>query len=147
MQAMIRHPPAGATSLPENLGQMVRNIKRRSLVVVISDLIDEPQDTMRAIRLFATHRHDVVVFHLHDAAEQEFDFQGPTLFSDMETGEELEVDPAAVRQAYLERLGDLQAYYRKGLTELGIDYEVLDTRRPYDEALSAYLRRRARMSK
>jgi hypothetical protein len=65
----------------------------------------------------------------------------------METGEELEIDPAAVRTTYLERMRELVAFYRRGLTEMGIDYQVLSTREPLDAALSAYLRRRQRARK
>jgi uncharacterized protein (DUF58 family) len=147
MSVMIRNPPAGQTDLPAALRATVRNLKRRSLVVLVSDLIDEPEETLAAIRLIGGHKHDVVVFHVNDAAEQEFFFEGPTLFRDMETGEELEVDPAAVRQAYLEKLDELQSFYRKGLSEVGIDYQPINTAQRYDQVLSAYLRRRVRLGK
>jgi uncharacterized protein (DUF58 family) len=143
MQVMIQNPPSGTTDLASSLQAIVRNLKRRSLVVVISDLIDEPGPTLRAIRLMGSHRHDVVVFHIHDAAEVEFSFDGATMFRDLETGEEMEVDPAAIRADYLEKVAALQEFYRKGLSEVGIDYQPINTRQPYDLALSAYLRRRA----
>ena len=110
-------------------------------------LIDEPEQTLRSLRLLRSHRHDVIVFHVQDAAEINFEFDGATLFEDMETGEELEIDPSAVREAYLDRMRELCDFYRKGLTEIGIDYQLLNTREPYDKALSAYLRRRARTRK
>jgi hypothetical protein len=114
-------------------------------VVVISDLIDDPVETLKSIRLLSSHRHDVIVFHIQDAAELEFSFEGPALFKDLETGEELEIDPASVRSTYLQQMQELCDYYRKGLTEVGIDYHAINTRQPYDQALSAYLARRARL--
>jgi uncharacterized protein (DUF58 family) len=144
MRVMINNPPSGVTDVSSSLRAITQGLKRRGLVVVISDLIDDPESTLRSIRLLRSHKHDVIVFHVQDAAELNFDFDGATLFEDMETGEELEIDPSAVRDAYLARMDDLVAFYRKGLTEVGIDYQMLNTRTPYNEALSAYLQRRAR---
>jgi uncharacterized protein (DUF58 family) len=147
MAVLANHPPAGPTDIAASLRAAVRNLKRRGLVVVLSDLIDEPEETLKALRLLAGHRHDVIVFHVQDAAEVEFNFQGPALFRDMETGEELEIHPAALRKSYRKHMEELGAYYRKGLAEAGIDYRPLDTRQPYDQALSAYLARRTRTRK
>jgi len=66
------------------------------------------------------------------------------LFRDMETGEELEIDPASLRSGYLEKMKELCDFYRKGLAEMGIDYQLVNTKEPYDKALSAYLNRRAK---
>jgi uncharacterized protein (DUF58 family) len=147
MKAMIDHAPAGTTNVPLSLQAISQRLKRRGLVVVISDLIDDPETTLRALRLLSARRHDVVVFHVQDAAELNFPFEGATLFQDLETGEELEIDPVAVRKTYLERMQSLAAFYRKGLTEIGADYHLIDTAEPYETALSAYLNRRAKIRK
>jgi uncharacterized protein (DUF58 family) len=147
MQVMVQHAPAGETNVPLSIRSILRNLKRRGLVVVISDLIDEPAETLKSLRLLRSHRHDVLVFHVQDAAELEFPFQGATLFRDLETGQELEVDPAGLRDAYLKRMEELCAFYRKGLADAGIDYQLINTRQPYDQALSAYLGRRVRTHK
>ena len=145
MRMMVQHPPAGGSDLPASLQALVRRLKRRSLVVIVSDLIDAPEETLKAIRLIGAHRHDVIVFQIHDAAESEFNFEGAALFRDLESGEELEVDPATIRQAYADKFQELAAFYQKGLSEVGIDYQPVNTRQPYDLALAAYLRRRARL--
>lgn len=147
MQVMINNSPDGTTDVANSLRSVVRNLKRRGLVVVISDLIDDPANTLKAIRLLKSHRHDVIVFHIQDHAELNFSFEGATLFKDMETGEELEIDPAAVRSSYLEEMRQLCEYYRTGLTEVGIDYHMINTAETYDKALSAYLNRRMRVGK
>jgi hypothetical protein len=95
--------------------------------------------------LLGSHGHDVIVFQIRDASELEFPFEGATLFRDLETGEELEVDPVSVRETYMEHLREESERFRRGLLEVGIDYVPLTTRQPYDTALSAYLNRRARV--
>ena len=144
MTALVQTAPAGQTGLADSLQAVVRKLKRRGLVVLVSDLIDEPEPTLRAVRLLAGHRHDVIVFHVQDATELDFSFDGAALFRDVETGEEMEIDPAALRAAYRERMQGLVAFYRKGLAEAGIDYQLINTALPYDQVLTAYLNRRAR---
>lgn len=144
MSVMVQNAPGGTTDVPASLRAVLHKLKRRGLVVVISDLIDEPEATLKALRLIGSHRHDVLVFHIQDPAEAEFNFHGATLFRDLETGQELEIDPAAVRDSYLERVRELGAFYKKGLTDAGIEYVPADTRQSYDKLLSAYLARRTR---
>ena len=107
----------------------------------------EPDETLRAIRVLRSQRHDVIVFHIQDAAELEFPFQGATQFRDLETGEELEIDPTAVRDGYLKQVQQASEFYRKGLAETGIDYHLVNTRQPYDQALTACLNRRSRVQR
>lgn len=144
MATMCQHAPTGKTDVPASLRAAVRKLKRRGLVVLISDLIDDPVETLKAIRLLSGHRHEVIVFHVQDATELDFSFEGAALFRDMETGEEMEIDPASLRSAYLEQMQELCAFYRKGLAEMGIDYHLVNTMQCYDQALTAYLNRRAR---
>lgn len=147
MRAMIDHAPSGTTNVPLSLQAIAQRLKRRGLVVVVSDLIDEPEATLKALRMLAGRGHDVIVFHVQDAAETKFPFEGAALFQDVETGEELEIDPATVRKAYLEKLDELTAFYRKGLSEMGVDYQPVDTTEPYERALSVYLNRRTKIRK
>jgi uncharacterized protein (DUF58 family) len=144
MATMVHAAPEGRTDVPASIRAIVRKLKRRGLIVLISDLIDDPVETLKAVRLLAGHRHDVLVFHVQDATELDFSFEGAALFHDVETGEEMEIDPASLRTAYLEKMRELCEYYRKGLAEMGIDYQLINTRVPYDQALTAYLRRRTR---
>lgn len=139
---MLNHPPAGRTDIASSILGTLRNLKRRGLVVVISDLIDEPEKTARAIRLLSGHKHDVIVFHVQDPAEIDFPFEGAVLFRDMETGEEIELNPAAARARYLEEKARLDAFYRKTLLGAGIDYVPLRTTQPYEQAFAEFLRRR-----
>jgi len=143
MRVMIENPPGGVTDVATSIRALVRHLKRRSLVVVISDLIDDPDESLKAIRMLAAHRHDVIVMHVQDPSEVEFSFDGPTLFRDLETGEELEVDPASLRESYAENVREQREFYRQGFIGMGIEYQPILISQPYDNALSAYLRRRA----
>lgn len=145
IQTMTANPPVGGTNVAASLRAMARNLKRRGLIVLISDLIDEPAETLKSIRLLRSHGHDVIVFQIRDATEVEFPFDGATVFRDLETGEELEVDPVSIRESYLQNLAEESAMFRKGLVEVGIDYVPLNTRQPYDEAFTAYLHRRSKL--
>lgn len=147
MQVMMQNPPRGGTDLAGSIEAIVRNIKRRSLVILVSDLIDDPDATLKSIRLIRSHKHDVIVFHVLDPTEIEFNFEGSTLFRDMETNEEMEVDPSAMREGYVEQVRKVLDRFRRSLSEHRIDYEPLDTRQPYDHALWAYLQRRATLAK
>jgi uncharacterized protein (DUF58 family) len=144
MAAMVKQVPSGETDVAGSLRALVRKLKRRGCVVVISDLIDDPVETLKSLRLLAGHRHDVVVFHVQDATELDFSFESPALLRDLETGEEMEIDPSTVRTAYLRQMQELCAFYRKGLTEMGVDYQLVNTRQSYDQALTTYLNRRSR---
>ncbi len=145
IQVMTTNPPTGETNVAASLRAMVRNLKRRGLIVLISDLIDEPAETLKSIRLLHSHGHDVIVFQIRDATEIDFPFDGATVFRDLETGNELEIDPASVRENYLMNLAEENELFRKGLLEVGIDYVPLDTRQRYDQALAAYLHRRSKI--
>jgi len=147
MRVMVQNPPGGRTNLAASLMAILRNLKRRSLIVLISDLIDDPEPTLKAMRMLRSHRHDVIVFHVQDPAELELPFDGTLLFQDVETGEEVEVEPEAIRAGYVEKMNELLERYRKRLTEAGMDYQLISTRQPFDHALSAYLSRRAKLRK
>lgn len=145
MKVMVDNAPTGGTNVATSLEQIIAGLKRRGLVVVVSDLIDEPEETLAGLRLLGAHGHDVIVFHIQDAAEAEFPFEGATLFRDMESGEELEIDPDAVRESYLGNMKQLTEFYSKGLADVGIDYHLINTRQRYDEALAVYLNYRSRI--
>jgi uncharacterized protein (DUF58 family) len=147
MRVMVNNAPSGGTDMTASLRAILRSLKRRGMVVLVSDLIDDPEQTLKTIRLLGSHRHDVIVFHIQDAAELDFSFEGAMLMRDLETGEELEIDPDSVRKTYLQQMKELGDFYRKGLSDVGIDYHLVNTRQAYDQVLSAYLGRRAKMRK
>ena len=97
------------------------------MVVVISDLLDDPEAVVRGLKQFQYRGTDVIVFHVLDPDELEFPFDRATRFEDLETGEEIMAVPALVRAHYLKAIGGLVERYRRELGGAGIDYQLLNT--------------------
>ena len=137
--------PSATTGLSETFHNLASHLKRRGLIVVISDLLDDPRAVLRGIRHFRHRQHEVIVFHLFDHAELAFPFEGLADFRDLETGARLQVDPASVREDYLERIQDFVDTYRRDCAESRVDYLEIDTQTPYDRLLLTYLMKRAKL--
>jgi hypothetical protein len=112
---------------------------RRGMVILISDLIDDPGEVVRGLKHLRFRGTDVIVFHVLDKDELTFPFERATRFRDLETHDEVIAVPALVREQYLKEVGDLIATYTKELRTIGIDYQLLDTSKPLDFALLGYL--------
>jgi uncharacterized protein (DUF58 family) len=126
------------------LHQLAEALLKRSLVVVISDLLDEPEPVIKGLRHLKFRGTDVVVFQVLDPDELTFPFKGSSKFKDVETADEVVADPARVRTEYLRELAGLTLRYDRELRGAGIDYVQLDTSQPLDFALLTYLSARAR---
>ena len=96
--------PGRTTNLGATLNRLADRFKRRCLIILISDLYDEPEAVDRALHHFRHKRHEVIVFHVLDRSEIEFPFRETASFIDMETGDRIQVDPAYVRDDYRRRL-------------------------------------------
>jgi len=133
------------THLARPLHDLAEQVRRRGLVIVISDLYDDESEVIRALRHFRHKKHGVILFHVLDAAEIEFPFTQRTRFVDLETGEPCQVDPRSVRQAYLAELRAFIDRHRRACAESDTEYVLADTSTPYDFLLRSYLARRQRM--
>jgi uncharacterized protein (DUF58 family) len=132
------------TNLAGPLHQVAESLTKRGMVVLISDLLDDPPAVIRALKHFQYRGTDVVVFQVLDADELEFPFERATRFEDMETDDEVMAVPGLVRDYYLKAIGDLVDQYRRELGACGIDYTLIPTTQPLELALLAYLSSRAR---
>jgi uncharacterized protein (DUF58 family) len=117
---------------------------RRGMVILISDLLDDPSQVVRGLRHLRFKGTDVIVFQLLDNDELTFPFERASRFRDLETDDEVMAVPALVRAQYLKEVGDLIAVYRKELGTMGVDYQLIDTSKPLDFALLGYLSARQR---
>jgi uncharacterized protein (DUF58 family) len=141
---MERHRGGPRTDLGRALGEVSETIRRRGVVVVVSDLLDEPDRVLAGLRRLRSRRHDVVVFHVLDRDETTFPFDRMTRFQGIEEpAPELLCDPPALKAAYLAALEDFRRTVRAGCLAERIDYVPLDTGTPLDVALSGYLARRS----
>ena len=121
--------------LRKPLLKSVESLRRKGILVLISDFYQSTEEVLDAVRLLQSPGHDVIVFHLMDPDELEFPFDGPSNFQDMESGEELPLVPGKVRDDYKRLLGVHTAELRDRFTAGQVDYAVLDTSKPLDHAL------------
>lgn len=133
------------SNVSKPLHEVADMLAKRGLVVLISDLFDDPVKTVRGLKHIRFKGSEVIVFHVLDPYELTFPFQRATRFRDLETADEVMAVPALVRDAYLKKMGDMLEIYERELKTAGIDYCRLDTSQPLDAALLRYLATRARM--
>ena len=142
--ALDRIAPGAKSDVGRPLHQLAEALGKRSLVVLISDLLDDPETVVRGLKHLRFRGTDVIVFQVLDPHEIQFPFRGAARFTDLESHDEVTADPARVREGYLEALATLRARYEKELRGAGIDFLTLDTSKPLDFALLAYLDARGR---
>jgi uncharacterized protein (DUF58 family) len=132
------------TDIAKPLSDLVQAIRKRGLVVLISDLLDEPDRIIEGLKHFRYRGTDVVVFQVLDPDELSFPFERAARFRDLESDREVVAVPAAVRDAYKARLDAMVSNFRTVLGQNGIDYTMLDTSQPLELALLPYLQTRRR---
>jgi uncharacterized protein (DUF58 family) len=132
------------TDVSKPLHQLADSLSKRGIVVLISDLLDDPEAVLRGLKHVQFRGTDVIVFHVLDPDEIDFPFERATRFEDLETTEEIMAVPGLVREHYLRQMGSLIDRYKRELGVTGIDYQLLKTTDPLELALLAYLSTRAR---
>jgi uncharacterized protein (DUF58 family) len=137
--------PQDKTDVHKILRRVAENHPRRSMMVVISDLLADRKGTLRGLRLLRQRGHDVLVFHVLDDDEVDFPFTGPTRFEGLESDDLLNCDPRALRAGYLEALAEFLADLRRNCARHTIDYALIRTSEPLDAALAQYLSTRLGM--
>ena len=131
--------PRGETSSGPVLQELAGSLKRRGFIILISDLLDKPEEVMRGLKQLRSKGNDVMVFHLLDSDELEFPFEQPTRFIDLEEDINLLTDPQAVRSSYLKSMNSLIEGYRQSCASYLIDYSLFNTSVGLDRALVRYL--------
>jgi uncharacterized protein (DUF58 family) len=140
LQALENRGAAGETDVGRILEDIAGQVKRRGLVILVSDLIDEPEPILKGLRLFRFKGNDVIVFHLLDPAELDLPFDGNILFEDLEeTHLKVVADPRAIRKTYQAVVNEFIAEMRKQCHDDAIDYQLISTSTPLDQALASYL--------
>ena len=145
LQTLDRSRPANPGKMLPVLGRIAEHFKRRSMVALISDFYENPEDILEAIKPYRFLGNDIVVFHVLDPAEIEFPYREASRFEDLETGEEVPVIPDTFAKQYRELVQEHIASLRTRFSNERIDYVLLDTSKPLDEALFVYLGHRERM--
>ncbi len=141
------YKPAEGTNGAAVMHQIAESISRRALVVILSDLLDDPDGIVKAIAHFRKNLHDVIVFHVLDPAEIDLSLKRGAEFEDLESGERLIADPRAIADEYKEVFGAFLDTYRNACAELKADYRICRTDEPADTFVRAYLEERKRASR
>ncbi|HEY6166814.1 MAG TPA: DUF58 domain-containing protein [Verrucomicrobiae bacterium] len=144
----LEKPAAGSTTdLTAPLKRIVEIVRKRGLMVLISDLL-APVETLEAnLAVLTSSGHEVIVFQVFDPAEVEFDFAKASQFYDIESGRELYIEPDVARREYLKKLDAHSAAVRSACQHLGVAHQRLVTSQPLELALFDFLRARMQRGK
>jgi uncharacterized protein (DUF58 family) len=137
----------GKSTLGEPLRKLSDTLRRRSIVVLISDFYEDPESVMQALAYVRGRGNDLIVFHVLDPREIDFSFADASNFIDMETGAKMPVIPEYLRQQYRELVKAHSEGLGKRIGEARADYFLFDTSKPLDKALFSYLGARQRFSR
>jgi uncharacterized protein (DUF58 family) len=143
--ALERLQVGGATNVAKPLNDLAAAVRKRGMVVLVSDLLDDPARVLDGLKHFRYRGTDVIVFHILDPFELKFPYEHAARFRDLETEEEVMAVPGAIREDYIERVQGRIAYFRRELGLAGIDYCLLDTSQPLELGLMSYLMTRRRV--
>ena len=142
MQNIIAGPE---TTIAPVLHKTAEAIKKRGLIILISDLFDDPDKVLSGLQHFRYKGHEVIVFHVLDPQELTLDFTQRTRFRDMESGEEIVTDPWHIQSDYQKSMEQFCDYIKSNCRQKNIDYVQLSTDLSLDIALSEYLIKRKRI--
>jgi uncharacterized protein (DUF58 family) len=144
MSALEREPLGRATNLAEPLDQIAATVRKRGLIILISDLL-APTDLLKTrLGYLRSRGHDVIVLRILDPAEVHFTFSTPAMFHDVESERELYIEPSDARSDYLRRFAAHAAEIKRACVDLGIEYEEITTDQPLELVLFDLLKARMR---
>jgi uncharacterized protein (DUF58 family) len=149
LQALEGVAPGKQTQISTTFHDLAERIRKRGLIIIISDLFEAAEsrtELMRGLRHFRHKKHEVLLFHVLDNAEINFPFERLSEFIDMETGDRMQADPAYVKVEYERQVKEFVEGFRRDCAAANIDYVLANTAAPYDLLLQAYLSRRKRFS-
>jgi uncharacterized protein (DUF58 family) len=135
--------PEGETDIAQSIVQVAAMLRHASLVMIFSDLLNDPEPVLDALYRLRHGGHDVILFHVLDEAEVRFPFRGMVELEDPENHRRLALDADAFRKDYLDEVDSFRAMYRRECAQARIDYVPIDTSMQFDRALTEYLVNRA----
>jgi uncharacterized protein (DUF58 family) len=136
--------PRGHTALARTLHDLAEKVRRRAVVIVMSDFFCDPGPLMDSFQHLRFQKHDLAVFQLIDRAELEFQFDRPVRFVDLESAFSLVTEPASIRDAYLQQFHSHLDRMRTGCHEFNADYRLVVTDQNCEQALADFLVERSR---
>lgn len=143
LHGVLETRPVAKTDVAPIFHRMAEEVKRRGMIILISDLFVNLDDLLRGLEHFRFKRHEVLVFQILDERELTFPFRRNTLFKGMEGYPNLMTEPRSLRRAYLDAIGAHNQEARSRCVQEGVDFLTLSTVKPLNVALSSFLARRA----
>ena len=144
LRALSRVQAGQKTDVVKPLTDLASSLKKKSMVILISDMLDDEERIINTLTNLRAMGNDIITFHIMDDAELNFPFNEASEFIDMENSESYITSPAAIRKAYLKNINKFLAYCKKQCQTSGIDYCLMNTREPLDQALSSYITKRSK---
>ena len=145
LDALEHLPSGGETDISKVLMDFSAIIKKRGLIILISDLLDDPDSVIKSVKNYRFAKHDVMVFHILDKAEEKLDIPGNVLFQHMESSRSIITEPEIIKKEYDKLVSDFIERYKTEFHRADIDYSYFNTSVPLDQALTKYLSSRAKM--
>ena len=133
------------TNITNALHTIADRIKRRGLIILISDLLDDPQKILSGMKHLKYNKHEIIVFHIVDDQEVDFNFKGEFIFEDLESKQKIRTDARYVQQDYLNQINNQYTFFKKSFRENDIDYIRIRTSEPIESALGGYLLKRKKI--
>ena len=133
------------TNISKVLHSGAEKIKKKGLVILVSDLLDEPDKVVDSLKHFKYNNNEVLVFHVLDPKEINLDYNERTVFEDLETNQSIETEPWQINQAYKKEMDELIKYYKTECSINKMDYNQLTTNQNLEHVLSQFLNKRKRL--
>ena len=144
LRALSRVQAGQKTDVVKPLTDLASSLKKKSMVILISDMLDDEERIINTLTNLRAMGNDIITFHIMDDAELNFPFNEASEFIDMENSESYITSPTSIRKAYLKNINEFLAYCKKQCQTSGIDYCLMNTREPLDQALSSYITKRSK---
>ena len=145
LKALAVIMPANKTNTANSLNSIAEKIKRRGLVIIISDFFDDVNSILKALKHFRYQKNEVIVFQILDPKEKSFDFGNDAVFKDLESEEEMTTQPYQIQKAYHDAMDVFLGKIKTECLNTKIDYNLIETSMPFDKALYSYIQKRSRL--
>jgi uncharacterized protein (DUF58 family) len=144
-KSLVNIEPSDTTNTAKCLNSVAEKIKRRGLVIIVSDLFDNVDSIIKSLKHFAYQKNEVIVFQILDPLEKSFEFGRDAIFKDMETEEEMTTQPYQIQKAYKAAMEEFVGKIKTECLNSNIDYNLVETSAPFDKALLSYIQKRSKL--
>ncbi len=143
--SLVNHKLSGRTKTAECLNNIAEKIKKRGLIIIISDFFDDTESVISALKHFHYKKNEVIVFHLLDKVESNFNIGKDAIFVDLESKEEITTQAYQIQKSYIQVFEKFMNTIKNECFKYGIDYNLIYTDLSYDKALQSFFIKRSKL--